>query len=324
MVRVDQAATRGEVAEAMEAQVRVLIIVNTRTGEGDTGLYEFVRTLGSHGAEVTIRFSTGSIPLNGLAKDVDRFDRVVAVGGDGTVSTVCYETRGSGVPVLAYPAGTANLIALNLDLPIDAPGLAQVVLRGKPARFDIGELEHPSPSGCCDLTGFVMMAGAGFDATIMENASPLKATFGAAAYLFAAVSALAPTVSEFELVLDGEHIHTDGIAVLLVNFGRIQFELDVTPGWDPQDGLIEVVVLRTRSVAGLIPAIFSAMIDRVRGGGESIPSVDVYSAREIQVSAYPPLRMQSDGDPLEALTPFAARVLPGAATLLVPTESPYE
>lgn len=307
----------------MEAQVRVLVVINTRSGGLDMGLYEFIDALGASGAEVTLRFATGAECLEDLVADAKAFDRVVAAGGDGTVSTICYETRDSGVPILAYPAGTANLISLNLGLPLDAPGLARLTLEGTSARFDLGQLEHTDEEGAPAATGFALMAGAGFDAAIMENAQPLKSAFGAAAYLLSAVTNLNPTVSEFELVLDGEHVHTDGIAVLLVNFGRIQFDLDVTPSWDPQDGRFEVVVLRTRSVAGLIPVVFAAVMDKMLEAPERTPSVDVYSAAEVQVSAYPPLRMQTDGDALDLLTPFAARVLPGAATLIVPEESAY-
>lgn len=303
--------------------MRVLIIVNTRSGGLDMGLYEFVQELGRAGAEVTMRFASEDTPLAPLAADVREFDRVVAAGGDGTVSTICYETRDTGIPVLAYPAGTANLMAMNLELPIDAPALAALTIAGTSAQFDMGEFERPGPDGTTIRTGFSLMAGAGFDASIMENAQPLKPVFGAAAYLLSAVTNLNPTVSEFELVVDGEHIHTEGIAVLLVIFGRIQFDLDVAPTWDPQDGLFEVVVLKTKSVAGLIPAVFSAMLDKIIESPEHSPSVDVYTASEVQVSAYPRMRMQTDGDALELFTPFAARALPRAVTLIVPETSSY-
>lgn len=303
--------------------VRVLVIVNTRAGGGDQGLYAFMRALGMAGAEVVVRFADEKHPLPGLAHDAAEFDRIVAAGGDGTLSSVCYEARGTGVPVLAYPAGTANLLALNLGLPLDALSLADITLNGSPVRFDLGELEKGAADGTADRSGFVVMAGAGFDADIMRAAQPLKASLGAAAYLLAAVSNLAPTVSEFELVLDGEHVHTDGIAVLLVNFGRIQFDLAVAPAWDPRDGRMDVVVLRTKHVAGLIPVVFAAMLDRVASYPDRSPSVDIYSATEIELSAYPPLRIQADGDSLAALSPFAARVLPRATTLLVPNDSRY-
>lgn len=303
--------------------MRVLVVINSRSGGSDAGLYDFIRVLGMQGAEVTLRLASDTVPLEGLAHDADQFDRVVAAGGDGTVSTVCYETRGTGVPVLPYPAGTANLLALNLGLPIDARALAEVTLQGAPVAFDLGELEHLGPTGEPIRTGFAVMAGAGFDAAIMDAAQPLKSSFGAAAYLLGAVSIISPTVSEFELVLDGDHVHTEGIAVMLVNFGRIQFDLAVTKGWDPRDGKLDVVVLRTKNVAGLIPVVFAAMLDKIAGLPERNPSVEVYSATSVEISAYPPLRMQSDGDVLPVLTPCAARALEGAATLLVPPGSIY-
>ncbi len=303
--------------------MRVLVIVNTRAGSGGAGLFDFVRALGGVGAEVVLRFSTEDVPLAGLAADAREFDRVVAVGGDGTFSTVLYEVRDSGVPVLPYPAGTANLLSLNLSLPPDPRLLARLTLEQTPVTFDLGELILPGPSGTDSRTGFAMAAGAGFDAAIMQAAQPLKPTLGAAAYLLAAVSNLAPTVSEFELVLDGEHVHTDGIAVLLVNFGRIQFDLTMSRGWDPRDGKLDVVVLRTKNVAELIPVVFAAMLERVVEGVERNPSVDVYTAREIELSAYPPLAMQYDGEIIPTLTPCAAQVLPGAATLIVGPDSPY-
>lgn len=303
--------------------MRVLTIVNSKSGGSDAGLYDFVRALGMQGAEVVIRVAGEAMPLEGLAHDAQQFDRVVAAGGDGTVSTVCYEMRNTGVPVLAYPAGTANLLALNLGLPVDARALAEVTLFGAPVQFDLGELEHTGADGGAIRTGFAVMAGAGFDAAIMDAAQPLKASFGAAAYLLGAVSIVAPTVSQFELVLDGKHVHTDGIAVLLVNFGRIQFDIAVTHGWDPCDGRLDVLVLKTKNVAGLIPVVFAALLDRIGEMPEHTPGVDMFSAASVELSAYPPLRMQSDGDVLPVLTPCAARALPGAATLMVPQGSVY-
>lgn len=303
--------------------MRVLIIVNTRSGGSDAGLYDFARVLGLEGVEVVMRFATPGQPIDTLATDAELFDRVVAAGGDGTVSAVCYAVRHSGVPVLAYPAGTANLLAMNLGLPLDAPALADVTLNGVPAHFDLGELERTTSDGLTVASGFTVAAGAGYDAAIMETAQPLKATFGAAAYLMAAVSNLAPTAARFELVLDGEHVSTDGIAVLLVNFGRIQFDLAVTSQWDPRDGLFDVAVMRTKNPAGLIPAIFAAMLDRMGDYPDRSPSIDIYQAKRVEVSAYPPLRMQYDGEVMDALTPFAAEILPRAATLLVPRGSAY-
>jgi diacylglycerol kinase family enzyme len=294
--------------------MNILMIANLRSGLGDSGLYEFVRELGEHGAEVTLRFLREGADLGHLLRDATEYDRVVAAGGDGTVSSVVYALRATGTPVMPYPAGTANLIAHNLRMPTDPIELALLALEGAPVKVDIGELDVDGG------VGFLMMAGAGFDADLVEKARELKPIIGEGAYLLAAIQNLQPTVSTFFITLDGKQLVTEGIAVMLVNLARIQFDLSVTHGSDAQDGLLEVVVVKTRSVAGLLPAVWAALLDRL-GEHASRPGLEIHSAREIVIRAEPPLPVQSDGDLLPFRTPISARVLPGAALLVLPTDA---
>jgi diacylglycerol kinase family enzyme len=290
-----------------------------RSGGGDAGLYDYVRVLGASGAEITMRFSDGDRPLEDLAVDAARFDRVVAAGGDGTVSAVCYATRHSRVPVLVYPAGTANLIAQNIGMPVGPRQLAQTTLEGLVTDFDLGELELATGIGSTTRkTGFALIAGAGYDAAIIEGAKPYKANIGAAAYLVAAVSNMAPTPAHFRLELDGEELVTDGIGVLIMNFGKLQFDMPLATGADPRDGLFQVAIVRPHNVAELLPAVVAGL-----SGADKLPGIDVYSAARVSVAAEPNLPIQYDGEHLNATTPFKARVLPHAATLLLPSDSVY-
>lgn len=302
--------------------MRVLIIANPRSGQGDSGLGLFATLIGTRGADVTLRYMTPERALSEMLSDASEFDRVVAAGGDGTVSAICYELRSTGVPILAYPAGTGNLLAQNLRMPLQQPALADVLFNGVPTPIDLGEIEHHVGEQP-EVSGFLGIAGAGFDASIMEAATPLKQTMGAAAYIFGAVSQLNLQHSEFELKLDGELVSTDGMAVLVVNFGRLFFDLPIAPGASPSDGRFEIVVLRGRNVAELAPALMGAMMEWFGVPADRLPGIDTYGASEIEVSAYPPLRMQYDGEVMDSLTPFRARVLPGATTLLLPADSPH-
>ena len=292
--------------------MNILMIANLRSGLGDPGLYDFVRVLGENGAEVTLRFLQAGADLRVLLRDAPTYDRVVAAGGDGTVSSIAYALRNTGIPVMPYPAGTANLIAHNLRMPVDPTELAHLALEGTPVALDIGELDVDGG------VGFLMMAGAGFDADLVDRARELKPVIGEGAYLLAAIQNLQPAVSTFFITLDGRQIVTEGIAVMLVNLARIQFDLSVTHGSDAQDGLLEVVVVNTRSVAGLIPAVWAALLDRL-GDHTARPGLEIHTAREIVIRAEPSQPVQSDGELLTVRTPITARVLPAAALIVLPS-----
>lgn len=300
--------------------MRALAIVNLNAGQADAGFYQFLRAIGGSGTEVTLRFLAGGTTLRDLLRDAEEYDRVIAVGGDGTVSGVCYELRNRNVPTVVYPAGTANLLALNLGMPIDPVEIAHIALQGPLVSTDIGEIEVGEPgSPDSRRSGFTIVAGAGFDARIMETAQDLKPTIGAAAYLVGAMQNISPTISRIRLTLDGREVETEGIAVLLANFAKLQFDLSITHHSDPADGVFEVVVLRSKNVAELIPAAWAAIVDRLTGShpGRST-SLEIHSASDITIEADPPLPVQYDGELLAATTPMRVRALPGAARLVVP------
>jgi diacylglycerol kinase family enzyme len=293
------------------AEMNILMLANLRAGLGSPVLYDYVQALGERGGEVTLRFIREGSDLSYLLRDVSEYDRVVASGGDGTVSSVAYALRNTGIPLMLHPTGTANLFAHNVGISGDAFELARLTIEGIPVAIDLGELDHG------DGVGFLMIAGAGFDASIIDRARDLKPLLGEGAYFVAAAQNLQPTVATFILRLDGRQIMTEGIAVMLVNLSHIQFDVPLTHGSDAQDGILEVVVVKTRSVAGLLPAAWAAILDRL-GQHSERPGLEIYSAKEIEIISEPRLPVQSDGDIITRITPLRARVLPGAATIVLP------
>lgn len=302
--------------------MNVLMVSNLHSGLGDPSVYEFIRELGSHRAEVTMRFMSEGTDLGHLLRDAHEYARIVAAGGDGTASAVAYQLRDTGIPILAYPAGTANLLARNLRLPVNPVDLALTTIAGRTVSIDLGELAVPSHGPrAARYIGFTIAAGVGYDAAVMETAQGLKQTLGEGAYIIGALQNLAPTVARFMIELDDTTIETEGIAVLLVNLARIQFDLEVAHGSDAQDGLLEVVVLKTRTAAGLLPAVWAALVDRL-GDHPQRPGLEIHTASHVRIHSDPPLPLEYDGEVLPATSPIVARVLPGAASFIVSEENP--
>jgi diacylglycerol kinase family enzyme len=312
--------------------MRVLVVNNVKAGRGDAGLYEYTRELCLLGAEVTLRPLRPDAGLEHVLRDAEDHDRVAAAGGDGTVSGTAYALRHTGIPVLPYPAGTANLIALNLKVPFDPVRLARATFEGAVMRTDLGELtfESSPPEVALERRrfprgkhtrrlGFTGLAGAGFDADLVEGARRMKDIIGAGAYLVAVMQNIQPTVADLVMELDGRRIETEGSAVMLVNFGRIQFDITVTHDSDGADGLFEVVVVKARHVTELLPAVAAAMLDRIVDYPDRTQVFDTYKASRIHVTASPALPLQVDGEALGSTTPFSAKVLPLAATWVTPS-----
>ncbi len=295
--------------------MKLLVINNLASGYGEGAVYDFVRSFSRDGDEVCLRSTDGTTPVEALLDDARDFDVVVASGGDGTVATVCYLLANTGIPVLPFPAGTANLLALNLASPQEPHALAKLVRAGRTLDFDMGEIDAGGRK-----FGFSIMAGAGYDATIMRAAQRGKRLLGPVAYLQAAVMNAMPQTSKLTLELDEGTVESEGLGVLLVNFSKIQFDIAVTHDNLPRDGIFDVVILKAKTAFDLLPALFAGILDRDGEFPDRTDALEIYRSRTVTVTANPPMEVQYDGEATGISTPFSARIMPHATRLLISEE----
>ncbi|MDN4471152.1 MULTISPECIES: diacylglycerol/lipid kinase family protein [Gordonibacter] len=295
--------------------MKLLVINNLASGFGEGSVYDFIRSFARDGDEVCVRSTDGTTDVRDLLGDAEEFDAVVASGGDGTVATVSYRLANTGVPILPFPAGTANLLAANLASPMEPHALAKLVREERTLDFDLGEIEVDG-----QRFGFGIMAGAGYDAAIMHGAAPAKRLLGPMAYFSAALANPLPQTSKFKLDLDGEHVESEGLGILLVNFSKIQFDITVTHENEPRDGVFDVVVLKAQNAFELIPALLAGLLDRGGDFPERTGSLEIHRAREVRVEADPPMEVQYDGEATNLTTPFTAHIMRRAARFFVSEE----
>jgi diacylglycerol kinase (ATP) len=167
---------------------RFLIVHNPTAGARRTRrLCRLIGVLDQRfGAEVTVVRTGGRGDAESIARSVapGAFDAVVAAGGDGTINEVINGLAGSGcgLPLGLVPLGTANVLANELGLTTEVESLADVLVRGA---------EKPVNLGSINGRRFAMMAGAGFDAQVVDNLdSGLKKWSGKGAYAVGALARL--------------------------------------------------------------------------------------------------------------------------------------
>ncbi|MFL6268743.1 MAG: diacylglycerol/lipid kinase family protein, partial [Actinomycetes bacterium] len=215
---------------------------------------------------------------------------------------------GTDVPLAVLPAGTGNLLATNFDIPADLEAAVDVALDGDRVRLDVA---------ATDDDRFVVMGGIGFDAAMLRDADPkLKERLGAVAYVLSGFKHLRRRATRFRLRLDDRPpLERTGQGVLVGNLGRLQGGLPVMPDARADDGLLDVAVLQTRTVADWLALAVWVLLRRRRKD----PQLETFQARRVEVHCDRPQPVERDGDALD--TPrdhLVIEVVPRALTLCVP------
>lgn len=234
-------------------------------------------------------------------------DAVVAVGGDGTVREIAAALAHSRVPLGIMPAGTANLFARNLDLPLrDAGRAARIAVSGRITPIDLGMAVLTRDGAHEPAVPFLVVVGVGNDALAVEAASlRAKRRLGWASYVEAGLRRLGHPSFAVRGRFDGGPIEaTRAWSVLVHNAARIPAGLHVLPDTRLDDGLLHVATVSPRHLAhwGRIAAA-GAGIARAEG------VLRHRAVERVTLGAVDaPLPVQLDGDPAGRIDRLDARI----------------
>ncbi|MEV4137549.1 diacylglycerol kinase family protein [Dactylosporangium sp. NPDC049742] len=234
-------------------------------------------------------------------------DLVFVWGGDGMVQRCVDALAGSDVTVAIVPAGTANLFATSLDIPQDIGAAVRIGLEGTRRRFDLGKVggEH-----------FAVMAGAGFDAEMIDDADRgMKSRAGKLAYFGTAVRHVTDKPVEATVELDGaEWFSGPATCVLLGNIGTIAGGIEAFDDASPFDGRLEVGVSTAHGALQWARTLGRMAFARTDGS----PFVRVASARKVKVRFAEPVLLELDGGSRTEVRKLKARAVPAAISIAVP------
>ena len=197
-------------------------------------------------------------PGQGMTRQAiaDGADLIIAAGGDGTVRAVAEAVRGSGTSVALLPSGTGNLLARNLKLTLDdVPDSVRTAFTGVDRAIDLGVVEIEREDRSRSEHVFVVMAGMGIDAKMIENTDEdLKAKAGWAAYLKAIVASLRdPDELHLRFRLDdGKPKRATVHTVILGNCGSLPGNILLLPDAVLDDGLLDLMMMRPGGALGWI------------------------------------------------------------------------
>jgi diacylglycerol kinase (ATP) len=244
---------------------------------------------------------------------------LIVAGGDGTVNDVVNGLGRAGFPegvtLGILPAGTGNDLAATLCIPEDAELAEDVIRRNRIRTLDVARVRSEGVGE----RFFINVATGGLGAEISSvNDEELKKRWGKLSYLRASLEVARNfDVRELSLYLDGEELRLKAVNIAVGNCRYTGGGWPATPKANPEDGLLDVVVIETLGAGelfNLAPAVLaeSSYLDK--------EGVLFVRAKEIRVETQPPgLEFTADGEVI-GNEPAQFSVLPRTLKVIVGPE----
>jgi YegS/Rv2252/BmrU family lipid kinase len=289
---------------------RAAVVVNpTKHSDLPKFRAEVGRTISEHGWDEPLWLETTvDDPGEGQARAAvaARVDLVVASGGDGTITACAAGLADSGIPLAVLPAGTGNLLARNLGLPLELGEALVVGLTGADRQLDMGTANGRP---------FLVMAGLGLDAKMLDSTSErLKSRLGWAAYAVSALRHLRDRPVRMSLRADGgPPLRRRASEIIVGNVGTLQGGVPLLPDAEPDDGQLDLLVLTARGWTGWL-ALAAHMLLRRSAPGQTVRE----TFRELRIDFDRPQLWEVDGEVMGRTQELVAAVQPGKLLLRVP------
>ncbi|MER5726930.1 diacylglycerol kinase family protein [Streptomyces sp. NPDC002138] len=296
----------------------------------DAELADRVRAvLTRHGlAEQQWIATSEELPCGELAAALDAgpVALVVVCGGDGTVRACAELLAGTDTGLVVVPCGTGNLLARNLGLDLDPLTALDQALSGESHGIDVGRMRGDG----IEPTRFVVMAGAGFDAAMVQDASPrLKSRMGWAAYVVSALRHLGDPGIRLTIRLDGgRRLRRRARMVVIGNVGVLQGGLPLLPEARADSGRFDVVLFAPSGPAGWLAAAAHLARRALRkaaprgpgagAGGVAGGALEYFGATRVDIRCATPQPREMDGDAIACGARLTAEIEPGALRVRLP------
>ena len=310
----------------MPAPTTPLFIVNPIAGSGRAHrlLPRIEAWLAEQGIEARIletREAGHAERLAAAASDLGH-DRVIAVGGDGTIQEVLNGLLSSGVatdggpPAMGLiPSGRGNDLARSVNLPIDPMACLPIALGDTTQPFDVGRAEGADGS----QRHFGAAGGVGFDAAVAYTMAVRRRFWmrGEAGYFLGTLNELRRyRNSELVVTLIGDDedrvVSQRFLFVAFANGPYYGGGMQICPDARTDDGWLDVCLVGDLSrVAALreLPGIYQAK--HLRN-----PMVQIVRARRLRIEGDGATRVHLDGEPFGNV-PVEVTLLPGAVSVAV-------
>jgi len=287
---------------------KVLFIVNKHAGIGYPGKLEdrILDTCQSNNIECTIEFTAGRGHAIELARSASAkgFQRVVAVGGDGTSNEVAQGLIHTELPMGIVPRGSGNGLARHLGIPLNTSDAIRKLFQS-----EILAMDTFTVNGKLSLN----VSGIGFDGHV-TNLFGIKSTRGLLGYVMLTVQEFL-RFREFEtqLFIDGTSFTRQAFIVAIANSSQYGNNAKIAPSASVRDGLLHVNVVRKVPLLRIdfLYSFFNGNLGKSR-------FCEIMETKSLSLKTNKPIYYHVDGEACGLQDTFNIELLPASLNMLIP------
>lgn len=228
-------------------------------------------------------------------------DRVIAVGGDGTLKLVAECLLGAEIPIGIIPAGSANGMAKELGVPEELDEALLLTVNGSPKQI---HAVHINNELCIHL------ADIGFNAYIVKKFDEL-ASRGMLTYAKAAWHAFwYHRKMEVEFKIGNKTVKQQAAMVVVANAKKYGTGFEINPDGKLDDELFEVIIVKDYAVM----EILKIWATKLPWNPEKIES---FQTSSLKITAKHKVHFQVDGEYLGRVKSIEAKIIPKAINVIV-------
>lgn len=241
-----------------------------------------------------------------LNKQISEFkpDKVIAVGGDGTVKLVAEKLIGTEMLLGILPAGSANGMAKELEIPDDVNKALDVICNGAVKKIDLIRINEKDI--CIHLSDI------GLNALLIKYFEEGKQR-GMWGYIKVAFRVLrTKRLMRIELKLNNQSLSRVAYMIVIANAKTYGTGAVINPEGSLEDGKFEVIIIRKLSLLEL----FRMLISHKPFNSECI---EVLQTTQVALTTHKKNHFQIDGEYLGKTDSILAEVMPGALRVISPS-----
>ncbi|WP_170245220.1 diacylglycerol/lipid kinase family protein [Gelidibacter salicanalis] len=294
----------------MDLKNKLLVVVNPISGGAvkDELIQEIAELLNDRQVAFTIYETTGEKDEYHIREllEAQSIQKILVIGGDGTIQTVAKAVDKRDVALGLIPAGSANGLVSNFEFSTNVANQIDIALGDSYILMDMISVNDHLCLHIADL---------GINATLIKNYenSEIRGKLGYALQTI-------PTLMEsdlpysFSLTFNDQTIHLQGVMVAIANAKQFGTGAVINPKGKMDDGVFEVLIFKKLMLVDILKTLNE---DSYRNPD----FVECFPVTKVTIACQPEVALQVDGEFIGKVQKVSAELLSSKLKIMVPAQS---